>query len=116
MARRCCARSPTRSRPSLARGAEFEEAAILVSFAFETMGLLVFRGITPFSIVEELTGGLAVVMWRKLERWQREVRAENAQPSWAEWFQWLAERLLERARTGDPRPAYEAYPGWRPPS
>jgi hypothetical protein len=47
-----------------AKGAEYEEAAILVSFAFETIGLLVFRGVTPFSIVEELTGGLAVLMWR----------------------------------------------------
>jgi hypothetical protein len=33
-----------------ARGADYEEAAILVSFAFETIGLLTFRGITPFSM------------------------------------------------------------------
>ena len=43
------------------KGPEFEEAAILVSFAFETIGLLVFREVTPFSIVEDLTGGLAVL-------------------------------------------------------
>jgi hypothetical protein len=93
---------------------EFEEAAILVSFAFETMGLLVFRGITPFAIVEELTGGLAVGMWQKLERWEREVRSEHRQPAWSEWFQWLAERLLESAARGNQRPAYEAFPHWRP--
>jgi hypothetical protein len=96
-----------------AKGAEYEEAAILVSFAFETFGLLVFRGVTPFSIVEELTGGLALLMWRKLERWQRDVRVESAQASWAEWFQWLAERLLERARAGSQPPAHEAFSSWR---
>jgi len=99
-----------------AKGAEYEEAAILVSFAFETIGLLVFRRVTPFSIVDELTGGLAVLMWRKLEQWQRAVRAESVQPSWSEWFQWLVERLLDSARTRDPKPAYEAFSGWRPTS
>jgi len=96
------------------KGPEFEEAAILVSFAFETIGLLVFREVTPFSIVEDLTGGLAVLMWRKLERWQRDVRAESKQESWAEWFQWLAERLIESARAGNKRPAHEAFSDWRP--
>ncbi len=99
-----------------AKGADYEEAAILVSFAFETIGLLVFRGVTPFSIVEELTGGLAVLMWRKLEQWQRDVRAESAQESWAEWFQWLVERLVDSARAGGQRPAYEAFSDWRPTS
>jgi hypothetical protein len=99
-----------------AKGAEYEEAAILVSFAFETIGLLVYRRVTPFSIVEELTGGLAILMWQKLERWQRDVRAENSQESWAEWFQWLAERLRECSRSEGKRPAHEAYSDWRPTS
>ena len=99
-----------------AKGAEYEEAAILVSFAFETIGLLVFRGVTPFSIVEELTGGLTLLMWRKLEQWQRDVRAESATESWAEWFQWLVERLLDSARAGSQRPAHEAFSDWRPTS
>jgi hypothetical protein len=97
-----------------AKGPEYEEAAILVSFAFETMGLLVFRGVTPFSIVEELTGGLALLMWRKLQAWQREVRIESSQESWAEWFQWLADQLEIQARSKGAKPAYEAFSSWRP--
>ena len=96
-----------------AKGPEYEEAAILISFAFETMGLLVFRRVTPFSIVEELTGGLALLMWRKLNRWQREVRIESSQDSWAEWFQWLADQLEMRGRKRG-KPAYEAFSGWQP--
>jgi hypothetical protein len=99
-----------------AKGSEHEEAAILVSFAFETIGLLVFRQITPFSIVEELTGGLAVLMWRKLQRWEEDVRVESAQESWSEWFQWLVERLQDHAREKNPKPAHEAFSRWRPTS
>jgi len=76
------------------RGPEYEEAAILVTTTFETMGLLVYRGIAPFSLVEELAGGMAVVMWRKIGAWLETVREEQEQPSWAEWYQWLAEELV----------------------
>ena len=82
-----------------AKGPEHEEAAILISFAFETIGLLVFRRVTPFSIVEDLTGGLAVLMWHKLQRWEEDVRAENAQPSWSEWLQWLVELKCSKQTT-----------------
>jgi len=97
-----------------ARGGEYEEAAIIISTTFEAIGLLVFRGMTPFSIVEELTGGLTVLMWRKLRRWTYDVRAENTQPSWAEWFQWLAERLREHAGDKEAAPAYSRFSSWRP--
>jgi hypothetical protein len=95
------------------RGTELEEAAIIVSTTYEAIGLLVFRRVTPFPIVLELTGGLAVLMWRKLERWTSEVRLENAQPSWAEWFQWLAERLREHQGDKQRQPAYLRYASWR---
>ena len=89
---------------------------MLVSFAFETIGLLVFRQVTPFSIVEELTGGLAVLMWRKLHRWEEEVRVGSAQESWSEWFQWLVERLQDHARESNQKPVYQAFSRWRPTS
>lgn len=96
------------------RGTDHEAAAILVCTTYETMGLLVFRGIAPFSMVRELTGGLAVTMWRKLGLWLDDMRTELDQPSWAEWFQWLAQRLDE-ARTEDPwRPAFERHADWKP--
>lgn len=86
------------------RGPEYEEAAILVTTTFETMGLLVHRGIAPFSLVEELAGGVALVMWRKLASWLHEVGVEQSQPSWAEWFQLLAEQL--KAVEGCKEPAH----------
>jgi hypothetical protein len=35
---------------------------------FETMGLLVPKDMASFQIVQELTGGLLLMMWRKIER------------------------------------------------
>jgi hypothetical protein len=51
------------------------------------------------------------VLFRKLDVWIETVRAEQSQPSWAEWFQWLAEHF--QSRKNEARPAYLAYKGWR---
>ena len=96
------------------RGQEYESAAIMVSTTYETIAFLVFREMTSFSMVSELTGGLALVMWRKLARWMESVREEQAQPSWAEWFQWLAEQLARESEKKEAHPAYEKFADWRP--
>ncbi len=94
------------------KGPEYEESAVLVTTTFEAMGLLVFRRIAPFSLVEELAGGMTVVMWRKISAWLETVREEQSQPSWAEWFQWLAEQLIELEVESEP--AYSRHKNWRP--
>lgn len=94
------------------RGPQYERAAVIVNTSFETMGLLVFRRIADYDIVEQLAGGMCVTLWRKLDVWIATIREEQAQPSWAEWFQWLAE--LAEPRKNTTRPAYDAYRGWKP--
>jgi hypothetical protein len=96
------------------KGPEYESAAIKVSTTYETIAFLVFREMTSFSTVRELTGGLAVVMWRKLAGWMDTVREEQAQPSWAEWFQWLAEQLIRESEQKEANPAYQKFADWRP--
>ncbi|MFQ5982242.1 MAG: hypothetical protein ACE5KS_02595 [Woeseiaceae bacterium] len=86
------------------QGLQYEESAILVTTTFETMGILVHRGIAPFSLVEELAGGIAVVMWRKISAWLETVREEQNQPSWAEWYQWLVDQFA--AVEGCKQPAH----------
>jgi hypothetical protein len=94
------------------RGPEFERAAVIINTSFETMGLLVFRRIADYAIVEQLAGGMVVMLWRKLDAWVGVVREEQSQPTWAEWFQWLAE--LSAPRKGSTAPAYDAHRGWKP--
>jgi hypothetical protein len=96
------------------RGPEYERAAVMISTTYEAIALLVFRDIASFWMVRDLTGGLAIVMWRKLAPWMDSVRAEQAQPSWAEWFQWLAEQLARESDQKERSPAYQKFADWRP--
>lgn len=77
-----------------ARGPEYEQAAITVCTSFETMGLLVHEGIAPMRLVMDLAGGIVSTMSRKLARWQQDLREEQSQPSWGEWFEWLGDHAL----------------------
>lgn len=94
------------------QGPHVEKAAVLICTSFETMGLLVFKRIAPFNLVVELTGGIIVVIWHKLEPWLTQIRLEQSQPSWAEWFQWLAQQC-ERHKAHEV-PAYVGHAGWSP--
>jgi hypothetical protein len=95
-------------------GAAYVDAAMKVATYYEAIGLLMFRRIVPFSVVRELTGGICVVAWRKLETWTRDVRKEQSHDSFAEWFQWLAERLAEQDVDKNANPAYRRYADWQP--
>jgi hypothetical protein len=94
-------------------GFEAEYAGVLVCTTFETLGILVYKRIVPFALVVELGGGIIVVMWRKLGPWLIHIRELQQQPSWAEWFEWLARQC---AQYKDERtPAYVRHADWIPP-
>ena len=94
------------------RGEEYELAAITVCTSFETMGLLAHEGIAPMRLVMDLAGGIVSTMSRKLARWQEDLRAEQQQPSWAEWFEWLSDQASRAKADGEP--AHIRYRDWRP--
>ena len=94
------------------KGPETESAAVLINTTFETMGLLVFERIAPFDLVLKLAGGIIVVMWHKLRPWINQIRQEQSQPSWAEWFQWLAQQCERHKNSLEP--AYTRHGDWRP--
>ena len=86
---------------------EYEEAAQIVGMMFETMGLMVFKDVASFRLIQELTGGLLLMMWRKLETWVKTTRTDQGNPRFGEWLQWLAERIEEQE--AGMIPAYDAY-------
>ena len=95
-----------------ALGEQYQQAAITLSTSFETMGLLVYKGIAPMDIVLDLAGGLVGVMCRKLRQWLEDVRVEQNHPSFAEWFEWLGDQALQRK--ADLVPAHLQYRDWQP--
>ena len=93
------------------RGEAYEQAAITVCTTFETMGLLVYKRIAPQDLVLDLAGGIVAIMARKLGQWIRDLREEQQQPSWAEWFEWLGDQALKQSAT---EPAYIKHKNWKP--
>ena len=81
-----------------AAGQEFEEAAQILAFRFETLGLLVYRGTISFELMEDLMGGAVLGVWDRLKDETRRIREEKHWPMYCEWFQWLAEQLEKRGR------------------
>ncbi len=79
-------------------GDQYESAAHRVGMKFETIGLLVHKGVVPISAMEDLVGGAALAIWRVVEPWVAETRISRSHPSFWEWYQWLVERLEERGR------------------
>ncbi len=97
-----------------ARGPNVEEAAWALGAKYETLGYLVYRGIMPIELVEELVGGVGVHLWSRLRPWAESMRKEQGQPLLLEWYQWLAERLEERERP-QAVPAYMRLRSWTAP-
>lgn len=96
-----------------ALGGDFEELAMVIGLKYETVGLLVFRGIVPLDIVQDLVGGIAVILWEQLKPWVDTLREERDHPSLLEWYEWLVLQL-EAHRSASDMPAHERHRDWTP--
>jgi len=70
-----------------------EDAALHVSLVFESIGLMLHRGIVQRSIAWELVGGVVPAVWDRIAAWAEEVRREQSNPKFEEWTEWLAREL-----------------------
>lgn len=89
-------------------------AIYMVMGTWERLGVLVFRREIELTLVEDAFGGPIIQSWQKLERYLTEFRAYIQRDTALEWFQWLAERVLERETAIHPAPAYVAHRDWKP--
>ena len=81
---------------------------------WESLGVLVFRRQIDLQLVDDFVSGSVLLSWRKLERYVQEERAARGRDTLLEWFQWLAERMIERESRTPVVPAYRAHADWRP--
>jgi hypothetical protein len=95
-----------------------EDAALHVSLVFESIGLMLHRGIVQRSIAWELVGGVVPAVWDRIGGWAEEVRREQANPKFEEWTEWLARELraFGARRGGRAAPPVEAAARTRPPA
>lgn len=92
----------------VAKGEAYEQAAITAGMKFETVGLLVYRGVIPLDDLDELVRGAAKTLWTRIRPWVEWRREAASHATFMEWFQWLIDRIDERRAT-DKVPAFERH-------
>jgi hypothetical protein len=79
---------------------------------WEILRILVHPEQVDLSIVDYFISGPKVLYWRKLRRYVEQQRLELHRDTIWEWFQWLAERMLERESATPPIPAHIQHRHW----
>lgn len=85
----------------------------MVLGTWERLGILVYRREMDLDLVDDAFSGPIIQSWQKLEKYMLEFRARVKRETAFEWFQWLAERMLERETTAEAIPAYVAHRDWK---
>jgi hypothetical protein len=78
------------------KGPEIETAAMLVSLTIESVAVMCRRKIIDIDVVWDLMGGVVLTGWANLRGWAADVRREQRNPKFDEWFEWLATELERR--------------------
>jgi hypothetical protein len=67
---------------------------------------MVWRGIVDIAMVDDLFGGIVIFWWSRIKPFAERDRERTSNTKSYEWFQWLAERLVERRGKEPAIPAY----------
>ena len=95
-------------------GQEGRDQVFLVGLTWESLGVLAFRREIDMQTIDDFFSGAIVVSWRKLHAFVEEDRRDLDRATVWEWFQWLAERMVERDRVSAPIAAHIAHRDWSP--
>ncbi len=85
----------------------------MVIGTWERLGILVYRHEIDLALVDDAYSGPILISWQKLQNYVSEFRAQVGRDTGFEWFQWLAERMMEREATTSAIPAYMAHKKWK---
>ena len=85
----------------------------LLMTTWESLGVLLYRGVVDIRMVDDFFSGPIVMSWLKLEDFVLEARSKDQRDTYFEWFQWLAERMLEREDRTRRVPAHVQYKNWQ---
>lgn len=81
---------------------------------WESIGILVFRREISLDLADDFFSGPIAMAWNKLEVFVTEDRKQGHRDTRWEWFQWLAERMMEREQAVPPVPAHIEHSDWKP--
>jgi hypothetical protein len=90
-------------------GPEGEDLLAHLTATWETIGVLLFHQELDIDIVEDFFSGPILISWKKLLPYVMDQRGRYDRDTWFEWFQWMAERVMERESKLPAVPAYVAH-------
>jgi hypothetical protein len=93
-------------------GPDGEDLLVHMTATWETIGVLLFHRELSIDVIDDFFSGPILISWRKLLPYTTELRRQYQRETWSEWFQWLAERMMEREKSSPPVPAYVAHRHW----
>jgi hypothetical protein len=94
-------------------GPEGEDLLVHLTATWETIGVLLFHGEFTIDVIDDVFSGPILISWRKLLPYTIDLRQRYGRETWSEWFQWLAERMMERESKSPAVPAYIAHRDWK---
>jgi hypothetical protein len=80
---------------------------------WESLGILVYRKEISMAVMDDFFSGPIIISWRKLSQYVFDERKELERYTMHEWFQWLAERMIEREKRIPAAPAFEVHKNWK---
>jgi hypothetical protein len=90
-------------------GPDGEDLIVHLTATWETIGVLFFHGEFRIGIIDGFFSGPILISWGKLLPYTLDLRQRYRRETWSEWFQWLAERTMDREKKLPPVPAYIAH-------
>ena len=94
-------------------GPDGEEIVYLVTLTWESLGVMLFRGEVTIDLIDDFFSGPILISWRKLNVFVEEDRRALDRNTVSEWFQWLAERMIQREKRIPAVPAHIAHREWK---
>jgi hypothetical protein len=85
----------------------------LVMSTWERIGILVFKRELSMDMVDDFYRNSIIFSWQRLEKYVIDTRDRLQNESSFEWFQWLAERMIDREKAKSAIPAYVAHIDWK---
>lgn len=84
----------------------------LAMSTWESIGIQAYHREISIDLVDDAYSAPILLSWQRLERYVTDLRHDLRRETLFEWFQWLAERMIDRERAEPPIPAYLAYRDW----
>lgn len=103
---------PKDADPQVVRGdPTMLDAVVLVYWAGEMFGSIVFEGVVDLHTLDRMVGGWLRAAWLRLRPWVESERVESGNTNAGEWWQWLYDMLEANPDAGKAAGAHVTYRG-----